>query len=107
VKLPRLITIAGSVCVVLLLAIAFSSSVVAYSPLDAARASAVGHGRRLEDLSVVGFQTANGVIGGTAHVDLNAKGSDGPAVIRIDLVRPVYSAKWRVSGYHDGTSKRQ
>jgi hypothetical protein len=106
-KSVRIIAVACTVCVALLVVIGLTLSFAASSPVDAAKASAVAHGQHQEDLSLLGYQTGNGLFVRTAHVDLNAKGPSGPIVIRMDLVRAAFSPSWRISAYNDGISKRE
>jgi hypothetical protein len=94
-------------CAALLLVIDLILSFAASSPVDAARASTVGKGWQQEQLSLLGFQTDSSLFGGTAHVNFNAKGLGDPKVIRVDLVRPVYSSNWRVSAYNEDMPKSQ
>ena len=101
---PLRIILAGcTVVIALLMAIVFAFSFAAPSPEDAAKASAIGKGWHQEQLSLLRSQTTNSLFGGTAHVEFTAPigSSHASKIIRVDLMRPVYSSNWRISAYEE------
>jgi len=76
-------------------------SALAPHPAATARNAAKAHGWKLDQLSLVEYHYDNGLFGGSAQANYKSNGPDASKAIRIDLVRPAYSANWRVTDYHE------
>ena len=84
-------------CVALLLLIELGLSRTAANPVDAAKAVMSAKGMRPEDLSLLSWQSSNGLFGGTAQVEFDLRAADDRKHIHLDLVRSAFSRQWRVS----------
>ena len=92
---------------VVVLGVCLALSFMAASPLEAAKACATNRGWRPDQLGPLNSHISNGPFGGSAHVNLNAQGTNTAQIIRVDLVRSAFSRSWRESGYAENVTKRE